>query len=144
MVRPLQTGWGGQNSSTKHTGPLTSEECVSGSGSGVWSGMGAPCGEMVTAKSPWPAICAPDPPPEAPAPNLYNLQIAYSSRKSQSCSDTDTQTHRHTDTHTHTHSCTWTSVDWPGARPDPAAHHTTPLPCPGSRKEKALGGRPQT
>lgn len=124
---------GRPKSSTKHMDPLTSEECVSGSGSGVWSGMGAPCGEMVTAKSPRPAMYAPDPPriptlTPSPAINMYNSQTTYSSRKSQSCSDTPLYTHTH-------QGLLWTGQD-PGLTQLP--HHTTPPPCPGSRKEKAL------
>lgn len=43
------------------TSHLRDSVCL-GSGSRVWSGMGAPCGERIIARSPRPAIYAPAPP----------------------------------------------------------------------------------
>lgn len=66
----------------------------------------------------------PQPPPQPPSCTIYRQPTAPGSLRV-----TQTTPHPHP---------TRTSVDWPGARPDPAAHHTTPPPCPGSRKKKAL------
>lgn len=101
------------------------------SGTRLWSGMGAPCGERVRARSPRPAIYAPAPPTTSSTPNTHTTQTcthihsARSSRKSLSYWDTPAPSR--------------TSVDWLEARPDQLPHHTAPPPYPGSRKGEGTG-----
>lgn len=104
---------------------------MSGSGSGMWSGMGAPCGEMVTAKSPWPVIYAPDPPrTPTPAPPAHPNH-----KHHKHVQFTDLQLQEVSVLLRHPHpppGLLWTGQE-PGLTQLP--YHTTPSPCPGSGKK---------
>lgn len=120
--------WG--DTHQQRTSHLRNNVCLD-SGARLWSGMGAPCGERVRARSPRPAIYAPAPPTTSSTPNTHTTQTcthihsACSSRKSLSYWDTPAPSR--------------TSVDWLEARPDQLPRHTAPPPYPGSRKGEGTG-----
>lgn len=60
--------WG--DTHQQRTSHLRNNVCLD-SGARLWSGMGAPCGERVRARSPRPAIYAPAPPTTSSTPNTH-------------------------------------------------------------------------
>lgn len=93
----------------------------------IWAG--APCGERVTARSPRPAISTPAP-PRAPAPPPACTPLSLYTQTGLQLQEVPELLGHHPPS--------TTSVDWLGARPDPAAppHSSPSLPCKQERRRR--------